>query len=116
MTRDLTGGDLVAAVGLGMPPRPLTGKLADLCSERSSGKAAIDVVLELLCLGVTFAAKPFVMPSRHGKSSDDDSGHDGKDNCGPGSRGHRFMVTALRRPSLRALGLQLGLHRTRRRE
>jgi hypothetical protein len=76
-----------------MPPRPLIGKLHELCSERSSGEAVIDVVLELLRLGVTFSTEPFVMPPRHGKSSDDDGRHDCKDNSRPGSRGHRFMVT-----------------------
>lgn len=54
---------------------------------------SIDVVLELLRLGVTFSTEPFVMPPRHGKSSDDDGRHDCKDNSRPGSRGHRFMVT-----------------------
>jgi hypothetical protein len=77
-----------------MPPTPLIGKLHKLRAGRSSGETAIEVVFQLLRLGVTFAAKPFVMPPRHGESSDDDSGHDGKDNCGPRSRGHRIMVTA----------------------
>jgi hypothetical protein len=62
MTRHLPDGDPLTVAGLAVPPRPLISKLHELCLERSSGEAAIDVVLELLRLGETFSAKPFVMP------------------------------------------------------
>jgi len=98
VTRDLTDRYPVAADVVGMPPRPLIGKLHELRARGSSGKTPIDVVLELLRLGVTFPAKLAIMPSRDRHSSAHDSGHDCKDNNRPGSRGHRFMVTVVLHP------------------
>ena len=52
-----------------MPPRPFVGEFHELCSERPSGKPAIDVVLSDLRLCVHFAPNLFIMLALDDKSS-----------------------------------------------